>query len=130
MNRDSVVPLCQNGVRALDPVFHIRKLFSENDISEDFPAFSFIQNGNIKCVTYSQFTTRLKVLLDLAGYSPQLYSGHSLRRGGATLLFQLNCDPLLIQAIGDWSTDQYLKYCGLSLDQRYRAQLLMCSATT
>ena len=96
MNRDSVVPLCQNSVRALDPVFHLKKLFLDNDIPQDFPAFSYVQNGTIKCVTYSQFTTKLKGLLDQAGYSPQLYSGHLMRRGGARLPFQLICDPLLI----------------------------------
>ena len=76
---------------------------------------------------YDYFTKKLKSLLSLAGYSPHLYSGHSMRRGGSTLLFQLGCDPLLIQALGDWSTDQFMKYCGLSLDQRFNAQLLMSS---
>ena len=126
MNRDSVVPLCSNRVKALDPVFHLKKLLG-SDIPCDKPAFSFEINGKIDCVTYSKFTIRLKRLLDQAGYSPELYSGHSMRRGGCTLLFQQGCDPLIIQAIGDWSTDQYLKYCGLSLDQRMKAQLLTSS---
>ena len=126
MNGEAVIPLCQNSVRALDPVYHLKRLFS-CDLPPDLPAFSFLQNNVIKCVTYDQFTVRLKGLLDQAGYSPKLYSGHSMRRGGATLLFQLGADPLVIQAIGDWRTDQFLKYCGLSLDQRYHAQLLMCS---
>ena len=50
-----------------------------------------------------------------------------MRRGGATLLFQLGCSPLVIQAVGDWRSDQFLKYCGLSLEQRLSAQRLMCS---
>ena len=129
MNRDSVIPLTSNSNRALDPIFHLKKLFS-CQIPEDKPAFSFLENGNVKCITYNLFTKELKYLLKIAGYSPELYSGHSFRRGGATLLFQLNCDPLVIQAMGDWASDIYLKYLGLSLDQRYRAQLLMCSVTT
>ena len=76
------------------------------------------------------FTSNLKKILNSAGYSPHLYSGHSMRRGGATLLFQLGCDPIIIQAIGDWKSDQFMKYCGLSLDQRYQAQVLMCSRIT
>ena len=128
MNNSSVLPLCKNDNRALDPIFHLRKLFS-SDIPSDYPAFSYIEKGQIKCLTYSVFTSRLKDLLRLAGYSPQLYSGHSMRRGGATLLFQLGCDPILIKAIGDWKSDQFLKYCGLSLDQRFQAQVLMCSRT-
>ena len=78
----------------------------------------------------TNITVRLKGLLDQAGYYPKLFSGHSMRRGGATLLFQLGTDPLVIVAIGDWRTDQFLKYCGLSLDLRYHAHLLMCSQTT
>ena len=104
----------------------LNKLFSF-DISPVSPAFSFIEKGVVKCVTYTSFTKKLKELLDLAGYSPNLYSGHSMRRGGATLLFQLGCNPLVIQAVGDWKSDQYLKYCGLSLEQRLFAQRLMCS---
>ena len=129
MTHDSVIPLIRNRNRALDPVFHLKKLLS-CDIQEDKPAFSYLENGYLKCITYDVFTKRLKSLLESAGYSPNLYSGHSFRRGGATLLFQMNCDPLIIQAMGDWASDQYLKYLGLSLDQRLRAQLLMCSVTT
>ena len=129
MNRESVIPLCQHNTRGLDPIFHLKKLFN-CDIPPNYPAFSYMENGRIKCVNYTQFTSSLKELLNNAGYSPHLYSGHSMRRGGATLLFQLGCDPIVIQAIGDWKSDQFLKYCGLSLDQRYQAQVLMCSRTT
>ena len=126
MNRDAVIPLVGNPVQASDPIFHLRKHFCQ-DFSLDKPAFSFYDGQNLKCITYDIFTRRLKNLLYLAGYSPDLYSGHSMRRGGATLLFQLGCNPLLIQALGDWTTDQFLRYCGLSLEQRFHAQSLMCS---
>ena len=126
MNRHSIIPLCKHVQRELDPVFHLTKLYSSH-IPSLYPAFSYVENGRIKCITYSNFTSKLKELLDLSGYSPHLYSGHSMRRGGATLLFQLGCDPLLIQAVGDWRSDQFLKYCGLSLEQRLFAQRLMCT---
>ena len=90
---------------------------------------AFFELFSVKFISYSKFTSRLKELLDIAGYNPALYSGHSMRRGGATLLFQLGCDPLVIQAVGDWRSDQFLKYCGLSLEQRLFAQRLMCSRT-
>ena len=64
------------------------KLFSTS-IPPLSPAFSYIENGSKKFITYTQFTSKLKELLDMAGYSPELFSGHSMRRGGATLLFQL-----------------------------------------
>ena len=124
MNREVVIPLCSNNIRALDPVFHLKELLSW-DIADNMPAFSFVKNRQISCISYDRFTSKLKSLLDKAGYSPHLYSGHSMRRGGCSLLFQLGCSPLILQAIGDWRTDQFLKYCGLSLDQRWSAQLLM-----
>ena len=126
MNRTAIIPLTKNSTLALDPIYHLTRLFSI-EIPNDKPAFSYYENNVLKCITYDYFTKRLKSLLTLAGYSPNLYSGHSMRRGGSTLLFQLGCDPLLIQALGDWSTDQFLKYCGLSIDQRFNAQLLMSS---
>ena len=92
MNRDSIIPLCENKIRALDPVFHLKKLMSF-DVPLDYPAFSYIIGNKIDCITYENFTARLKRLLDLAGYAPELYSGHSMRRGGCTLLFQMGCDP-------------------------------------
>ena len=126
MNREIVIPLCQNSVRSLYPVFHLKLLLGWK-ISEDKPAFCYLKGGKLSCITYDNFTSKLKSLLDRAGYSPGLYSGHSLRRGGCSLLFQLNCSPLVLQAIGDWKTDQFLKYCGLSLEQRWSAQQLMSS---
>ena len=128
MNREIIIPLCKNPIKALDPVSHLKELLSWN-ISEDKPAFSFIEKGSLQCISYDLFTKRLKSLLDLAGYSPNLYSGHSMRRGGCSLLFQLGCSPLVLQAIGDWKSDQFLKYCGLSLDQRWHAQQLMSSCS-
>ena len=126
MNRDAVFPLIKNSKRALDPVFHLKKLFSV-DLPMESPAFSYVEHGRLKCITYDVFTKRLKTLLSLAGYAPELYSGHSMRRGESMLLFQMGCSPLLIQALGDWTSDQFLKYCGLSLEQRFSAQLLMSS---
>ena len=125
LDSDDAIFLKHN-MRALDPIYHLKKLFQLN-ISPDRPAFSYFENETLKCVTYDLFTRKLKSLLTLAGYSPLLYSGHSMRRGGATLLFQMGCEPILIQALGDWTTDQFLKYCGLSLEQRFDAQLLMRS---
>ena len=107
---------------------HLKKSYSAH-APPLYPAFSYVEQGRYKCITYSIFTSKLKDLLNVAGYSPNLYSGHSMRRGGATLLFQLGCNPFVIQAVGDWRTDQFLKYCGLSLEQRYSAQRLMCSQT-
>ena len=43
---------------------------------------------------------------------------HSLRSGGATRLFQMGVNPLHIQFIGRWLSDEYLGYC------HYNAEML------
>ena len=77
LNRSAVIPLCSNETKALDPIFHLTKLYS-TELPLHYPAFSYIDNNVVKCITYTQFTTKLKALLDMVGYSPELYSGHSL----------------------------------------------------
>ena len=71
MNREIVIPLCQNSVRALDPVFHLKQLL-EWDIDVYKAAFSYIEGGKLSSVSYDKFTKRLKSLLDQTGYFPDL----------------------------------------------------------
>ena len=52
MSSTRTTPLVPGSVAALDPVFHYSKLISENIVGCYFPAFSFIANNRIKCVTY------------------------------------------------------------------------------
>lgn len=128
-NREFVIPMVSDPVQALDPVYHLQLLFSANDLPDHLPAFSFIKRGCVRCITYDKFTASLRKLLDKAGYRSKSYSGHSLRRGGASYLYRLGADPLLIQATGDWQSDCYLRYISLSLEQRLAAQIKMATAT-
>ena len=128
-NSQVVIPMVANSVKALDPVYHLRELFNQFDLPDHLPAFSFVKNGQIRCVTYSKFTTDLRKLLDKAGFRSKSYSGHSFRRGGATYLYRLGADPLLIQASGDWKSDCYQRYVFLSLEQRLEAQIKMSTGS-
>ena len=121
-------PLVPGQVTALDPVCHYAKLVSENVVHEMYPAFSYIDNGRIKCVTHKSFTKFLKSLLVLVGLDPDLWSGHSFRRGGASLLYRLGIDPLTIQACGDWSSDTFLRYIEVNIDRLWSAQVAMASS--
>ena len=78
MNRYAIIPLCKHNNTALDPVYHLQKLFSTT-IPPLYPAFAYIENEVINCVTYSCFMSRFNELLSLAGYSSDLYSCHSMR---------------------------------------------------
>ena len=120
--RDVVIPIPGNSDPALDLVRNLELLFGRVAVDPERPAFSFSKRG---CVTYSSFTSRLKHLLKVSGYNPELYSGHSFRRGGATFLHNCGGTVLMVQAAGDWSSQCFTRYLFLSEFERMKAQLLM-----
>ena len=127
MSSTRVIPLVRSHIKALDPVSHYERLLRENPVDKNYPAFSFLQNGRISCVTHRTFTAFLKQLLRRIGLDPDKWSGHSFRRGGASLLYRLGVDPLTIQAVGDWSSDTFLRYLELNFDRLWSAQHVMAS---
>ncbi len=71
-----------------------------------------------KPLTARNLTVTFKGLISALGLDSTSYSIHSFRRGGASLAFELNVDPLLIKAQGDWKSDAYLEYISLPLVSR------------
>ena len=122
-------PIVSGCIPALDPVFHYSKLVSENVVPKTCPAFTYKVKESIKCVTHKSFTNYLKALLFKIGLNPNDWSGHSFRRGGASLLYRLGIDPLTIQACGDWSSDTFLRYLEVNIDRLWSAQVAMASFT-
>lgn len=120
--KDLIVPIPGNVDQRLDPVRHLHALFSQVQVPDDAPAFSFGANSFI---SYTTFTTRLKTLLTRAGYDAAIYSGHSFRRGGATFLHSCGGTALMVQATGDWSSQCFTRYLYLSFEERLRSQTLM-----
>ena len=120
-------PLAPGTIAALDPVFHYEKLVRENNVPDTYPAFSYYDKGSIKCVTRRSFNDYLKKLLVKIGLDPSLWSGHSFRRGGASLLYRLGIDPVTIQACGDWASDTFLRYLEVNIDRLWAAQVAMAS---
>ena len=123
--RELVIPIPGNDDEAMDPVRHLRALFLMCPCPAESPAFSYTKD---KCITYTGFTTSLKQLLKKAGYDPSLYSGHSFRRGGATLLYRLGASILQIQASGDWSSQCFARYLHVSEEERLKVQTLVANA--
>ena len=120
-----VIPLIRNSCKALDPVHHLDLLHTMNVCPPDSPAFSYIKKGRLHSVNYKTFTARLKSLLSRAGLSPEQYSGHSLRRGGASFLHACGCSNLQIQASGDWASSVFTRYLYVTLEQRLQSQMTM-----
>ena len=126
--RDLIIPLVSNNCRALDPVYHLDLLLSKTQASPDSPAFSYrTKSGSVSFITHKLFTSRLKTLLSKAGFSPEKFSGHSLRRGAATFLYNCGSSQLEIQACGDWQSQIFTRYLFVSLDRRFSSQKLMAS---
>ena len=123
--RDLVIPIPGNSDPAMDPVRHLSALYTTVNCSLDAPAFSY---GPNLFITHSSFTSSLKKLLKQAGFEPSLYSGHSFRRGGATMLYKLGASILQIQASGDWASQCFVRYLHVSEQDRQAIQLLVSDA--
>ena len=123
--RDLFIPVPSNNNPALDLFRHVEKLFATVDAPGCAPAFSFSRTSY---VNYKSFTSRLKTLLSSAGLAPDLYSGHSFRRGGATYLHKVGGSILQIQAAGDWSSQCFTRYLYLTTEERLKAQHLVSNA--
>lgn len=124
--RDLTIPLISNHSRALDPVFHLDRLFEQTRAPLDHPAFSYrTQSGQLAFVSHKLFTAKLKKLLSTAGFSPERFSGHSLRRGGATFLYKCGASILEIQSCGDWASTVFTRYLFVGLEERMLSQKLM-----
>ena len=83
----------------------------------DFPSGSILQpafmcdvKGRRTALSHTFLVKVLKQLLTDAGESPELFSGHSLRRGGATLAFAMGVHASYVMVLGDWASLAVLGY--------------------
>ena len=123
--RDLIIPIPSNTDPALDLYRHMERLLDTVAAPGSSPAFSYTVS---QFITYKCFTNRLKKTLSLAGLSPELYSGHSFRRGGASFLHNVGGSTLQIQAAGDWSSECFTRYLYLTTEERLKAQHLISNA--
>ncbi|KAK3253957.1 hypothetical protein CYMTET_36818 [Cymbomonas tetramitiformis] len=75
------------------------------------PVLSYRKSdGQQVALTHSVFDHWLKDKLMAAGLQPELYSGHSFRRGAATLAFAERMPRNLVKHWGDWVSDAVNEY--------------------
>jgi hypothetical protein len=122
MHRSHVIPIPRNDDPALDLFSHIKLLFSRVKATPESPALSYSAK---QFINHRTFTEKLKVLIRKAGLDPSLYSGHSFRRGGASYLYSIGGTTLMVQVLGEWSSQVYTRYLALSVEDRLEAQELM-----
>lgn len=123
--KDMCIPIPSNDDPCLDLYRHLTLLMETVQAPPDAPAFTY---GKGKFIGYSQFTNRLKQVLRKAGLNPDLFSGHSFRRGGASFLFSAGASQLMVQVLGGWSSLVYTRYLFMNEEDRLDAQRLMARA--
>ena len=90
------------------PVAALKKLYIHDPKSPDSPLF-LDQDGQSP-LSRTAFIARLRLTLLFAGFQPELYSGHSFRRGAATAAAATGLVDHEIQLLGRWRSDTYKLY--------------------
>ena len=80
------------------------------------PAFVIKVGSQFTPFPPSKFVSLLRTHLSALGYNPNLYSGHSFRRGAASWALRNGLPGETIKILGDWKSDAYLTY--LTLDHQ------------
>lgn len=110
----------------LDAVARVTQYFWDDPAPADGPAFR-VWKGKTKWVplTGNWFVKKLKEVLLRCGIDATLYSGHSFRSGGATWAYSRGVPAEFIKLQGDWTSDAYLRYLRLPLEDRVAAAALI-----
>ena len=80
---------------------------ASKNVTDLSPAFLWPAGG---VVTKSSFIRKLKQQLQISGFDPSGYAGHSLRIGGAVSLKRAGVAEPIIQKLGRWRSDAYKLY--------------------
>ena len=89
----------------------------------DDPALSTGYGNGVSAVWILKI---LKTLAKSMGLDPQNYSSHSVRIGGATVLLNAGCDPLIIKLLGRWLSNCFEEYPVLLASGTVGVSQLMC----
>ena len=76
-------------------------------------------------MTQQQFSEKLQACLDTIGLDSSKYSGHSLRRGGASFALQCGLSVDLIKIQGDWRSNACERYLEPAFELRRQVALQM-----
>ena len=104
------LPLTAIPGSALCPVSAYTHMTGLLPASSGEPAFCVMNGAKAVPLVYSQLQHRLKSLIAKTGRDPNLFSSHSLRRGGCSWAFKSGVPTNLIQHHGDWLSDCYKNY--------------------
>ena len=104
------VPLSAVPGSHLCPVMAVNNMLQLSPVSPQSPAFSYLLASAPCSLIQHQFIDTLRLLLSWEGIPESKFSGHSLRRGGASHAFNTGVRSELIKLHGDWRSSAYLGY--------------------
>jgi hypothetical protein len=84
--------------------------------------FFYFANGRM--LTRERFVKEMRSALSKAGMDPDVYAGHSLRIGAATVAYTKGIEDSTIMTLGRWKSNAYQRYIRIP-----RQQLAKLSAT-
>ena len=113
-----ILPYCACPTSPLCPMKSVLDLLSVTRMNPDTPLFSYKAAHVLSWWTHASFVARLRQLLTSAGLDSSSYSGHSFRRGGATMVFKLGLSILQIKQRGDWRSSAVESYIDLDGTQK------------
>ncbi|XP_076109469.1 uncharacterized protein LOC143078493 [Mytilus galloprovincialis] len=79
-----------------------------------FPSDPLFITVNREALTRQFFLVKLKNILELCGYDPNLYNGNSFRSGAATSAGKARVEDHMIKVLGRWKSDSYCRYIKIS----------------
>ena len=106
---------CQSN--PLCPVKALLNLLCVSPLATDLSLFAYQDRMGIHFFTHHTFVDKLREILKNAGFEYKSISGHSFRRGGASLAFALGMTMFEIKERGDWVSDAVKEYVYVSDEQ-------------
>ena len=112
------IPIARMNDVPLDPVSAYEYFIRANPAPPRYPAFTFKSAGQLSILTVSMYSELLRKAIIAIGLPPQAYTTHSVRRGSASLLFELRVPNRLIKNHGTWRSECYNRYIHVSHAQK------------
>lgn len=112
------IPIAAAPGSSLDPVEAYKTHIDLSPASPEQPAFTYRTQAGYQILTHYSFVANLKSILKKLGLQPELYSGHSFRRGSCSTVFSQGISTDLIKHHGLWLSSAYQTYLTFSWSDR------------
>lgn len=100
-----------------------------SDLGATLTSPLFIEETTQLPLTREKFISFMKELLSRLGYETSKFNGHSFRIGAATSAASSGVEDHVIQSLGRWSSDCYIRYIRTDKNVLLKAQQKMCHAS-